>query len=144
MKSTLFIIWAIIFTGFSSQSQTQKMDLKLIRYNRSVSIPNKPAQQNNNATTSCTQDTIILTTQAAIDTFSLAYPTCTNPRYLLIDGTGASPAITSLSGLSSITQVVNKLKVSHTSITSLSDLTNLTQINISSRNERNYSFLSKE
>ena len=128
MKSTLFIIWAIIFTGFSSQSQTQKMDLKLIRNNRSVSIPNKPAQQNNNATTSCTQDTIILTTQAAIDTFSLAYPTCTNPRYLLIDGTGASPAITSLSGLSSITQVVNKLKVSHTSITSLSDLTNLTQI----------------
>jgi CARDB/PKD-like domain len=97
-----------------------------------VTIPpyfpkNRQAPANNNPT-SCLPDTIILTTQAQINNFSTTYPTCTNPKYLFIDGTGANPAITSLAGLSSITQIINKLKISHTSITNLSALTNLTFI----------------
>ena len=93
--------------------------------------PGNKAQQNSNTSniaTSCTLDTIILTTQAQIDNFNTNYPGCTNPKYLFINGAGASPAITNLAGLSSITQIINKLKISNTSITNLAALSNLTQI----------------
>ena len=104
-----------LFPGRNNPSNNKSNPLN----NRSVST---------NSTSSCSSDSIVLTSQAQIDNFAIDYPTCSNPKYLFIDGTGASPAITNLSGLSSITQVLNKLKISHTSITSLSALTNLTQI----------------
>lgn len=88
----------------------------------------RQAPANPNNPTSCSVDTIILTTQAQINNFSTTYPTCTTPKYLFIDGTGANPAITSLAGLSSITQIVNKIVISHTSVTNLSALSNLTFI----------------
>lgn len=99
---------------------------------KNMNAPAKTSIRNNsplpNNPTSCTVDTILLTTQAQIDNFTTNYPTCTTPKYLFIDGTGASPAITSLSGLSSITQVIKKLKISHTSIVNLSSLNNLVLI----------------
>ena len=94
-----------------------------------ISLPgqawNAPGSNN---PSSCLVDTIILTSQSAIDNFAANYPSCTNPKYLFIDGTGASPAITSLAGLSGLNQILHKLRISHTSITSLSDLNNLTLI----------------
>jgi len=78
--------------------------------------------------TACSIDTINLTTQAQIDNFSINYPACTTPRYLIINGAGASPAITNLTGLSGVTQVTNKLQISNTSVTTLSALNNLTYI----------------
>jgi len=81
-----------------------------------------------NRISSCLPDTIILTTQAQIDNFATDYPTCTNPKYLFIDGTNASPAITNLNGLSGITDILDGLKITKTSITSLSQMTSLTSI----------------
>lgn len=78
--------------------------------------------------TSCSVDTILLTSQADIDNFSANYPSCTTPKYLFIDGTGASPAITNLNGLSSLNEIINKLQISNTSVTTLSPLNNLTLI----------------
>lgn len=91
---------------------------------------------------SCSVDTILLTTQAQINNFTTNYPTCTTPKYLIIDGAGASPAITSLAGLSSITQVIFKLEIRNTSITSLSQMTGLTQVGDTLLLERNNSLTS--
>ena len=90
-----------------------------------------------NAVTSCSLDTILLTTQAQINNFATNYPTCANPKYLIINGLGASPAITSLAGLGNITQVINKLKITNTSIINLSQLTLLTQIGDTLELEKN-------
>lgn len=79
-------------------------------------------------TSSCAADTIILTSQAQIDNFTTTYPACTTPKYLFIDGSGASPAITNLNGLSSLTQVINKLIIKNTAVTSLAALNTLTLI----------------
>lgn len=128
MKSKLLILLAFILPVISNQMQAQRMQRVLINKNVRSSATNIPPYQNPNNPTSCTLDTILLTNQAAIDDFAINYPACSTPKYLFIDGTGASPAITNLNGLSGITQVLNKLKISHTSITSLSALTNLTQI----------------
>ena len=129
MKSKLIWVGLCLFLIINSNLKAQ-MKRVLLNPNgtTATSFRNNSTATTNNNTTSCLVETILLTTQAAIDTFSTAYPTCTTPKYLIIDGSGASPAITNLSGLSSITQVLNKLKISHTSITSLSALTNLTQI----------------
>ena len=81
-----------------------------------------------NGPISCTVDSIVLTTQAAIDTFSSAYPTCITPRILIINGKGASPAITNLNGLSGLTEVKQKLYIGYTNVTTLSPLNNLTLI----------------
>ncbi len=103
---------------------------------RFVHIPNATAQPssnvaNNNAANAvltCSVDTILLTTQAQIDNFATNYPTCTNPKYLIINGAGASPAITNLNGLSSLTAIQNKLIIKNTSITTLSAINNITSI----------------
>ncbi len=91
-----------------------------------------PAYKSKQATasrqTACSVDTIILTTQAQIDNFTTTYPACTTPKYLIINGTGASPAISDLTGLSGVTQATKKLQISNTSVTSLSALNNLTYI----------------
>jgi hypothetical protein len=127
MKSKLSFVWIcfllIVNTSLTAQMKRVIKDLDgNIPVNRSH---NSPVPNNPN---SCTADTIILTTQAQIDNFTTNYPTCTTPKYLFIDGTGANPAITDLNGLGSLTQIVNKLMISHTSITDLSALSNLTQI----------------
>jgi hypothetical protein len=77
---------------------------------------------------SCSVDTITLTSQAQINNFSANFPSCTTPKYLIIDGTNASPAIADLNGLSSLTQVTQKFTIINTAITTLSSLTNLTLI----------------
>ena len=127
MKRKLLIVLAFILPGLGNQLQAQQMKLQLISNTVSRPVKNK-ISQTPNAPTACTVDTIILTTQAQIDNFSTSYPACTNPKYLFINGAGATPAITNLTGLSSLTQVIKKLKISNTSITTLSALNNITLI----------------
>lgn len=93
---------------------------KPVRPNSNTPFTNNPA--------SCLVDTIILTSQAQVNNFATNYPACTTPKYLFVDGTGANPAITSLSGLSSITQVINKLLIRNTAVSSLAQMTGLTQV----------------
>jgi hypothetical protein len=126
MKSKSIVIWACFLLAVNTSLMAQ---MKRVIVNKAD--VGKNSQRNSssaNIISSCTTDTIILTTQAQIDNFSTNYPTCTDPKYLFIDGAGASPAITNLTGLSSITQIINKLKISNTAITSLAALSNLTQI----------------
>lgn len=79
-------------------------------------------------TSSCSDDSIFLSSQSEIDNFTTNNPGCTILRKLIIDGTDASPAITSLAGLSGITTVTELLSISNTSITDLSQLSALTSI----------------
>ena len=125
MRKKLIIIWVCFFAATCPELSAQLK--KVIPKNAPFRVirPSSPTPSN---PTSCTADTIILTTQAQIDNFSTDYPACTTPKYLFIDGNGANPAITSLSGLGSLTQIINKLIISNTSVTNLSALTNLTQI----------------
>lgn len=108
--------------------QAQQMKLRAITNNSPAAAVNKMPQQATNTPASCSVDTIFLTSQAQIDNFAVNYPSCTTPKYLFIDGSTASPAITNLSGLSSLTQVINKLKIKNTSITTLSSINNITVI----------------
>ena len=123
-KSILAAAWLLLAVNYSATAQMKRV-IKGINSSSPSIHRQSPAP---GTPTACTADTIILTTQAQVNNFSTAYPACITPKYLFIDGTGASPAITSLSGLSSVTQVINKLKISHTSVTDLSALSNLTQI----------------
>ena len=131
MKKTLLLTTCILLGHLNLSAQIKK----IIRNNNGtiVNAAHAHFQRGSNLTlpsnvTSCSIDTIILNTQAQINNFSTNYPTCTTPKYLFIDGAGASPAITSLAGLSSITQVINKLKIQNTSLTNLSGLSSLTVI----------------
>jgi CARDB/PKD-like domain len=123
LQLLFFFLPAVQVTLFAQQ----KMPVKIVRNGTPFSKP-RVVSPSTNGVNACTVDTIILTTQAAIDTFSTAYPACTTPNYLLIDGTGASPAITNVNGLSSLTEVRNKLYIGHTNITTLAPLSNLTLI----------------
>ncbi|MBS1509467.1 MAG: hypothetical protein JST86_01405 [Bacteroidetes bacterium] len=120
-------IWAclclLVHTAVTAQ-------MKRVVVKMSSKVRTAPVQNNfsPNNISSCTVDTIILTSQAQIDNFTTDYPACTTPKYLFIDGTGASPAITNLDGLSSLTEIINKLKISHTSIVNVSALNNITFI----------------
>lgn len=87
---------------------------------------NHPVVNPNRIETTC--DSIVLTRQSQIDSFTIANPGCTSVRSLIIDGTGASPAITRLDSLKYITQVAEGLTIVHTSVTNLSALLALTQI----------------
>jgi hypothetical protein len=136
MKKNLTIVFVsfLLAASFTANGQIKRFIKNMAPAGQHGSavvntVPNSPA--------SCSVDTIFLTTQAQIDNFSASYPACTTPQYLIIDGAGASPAITSLAGLSSITQVINKLEIRNTSITSLSQLTGLTQIGDTLLLERN-------
>lgn len=138
MKSKLLIAWIL---GILAANMVGMAQVKpVLKFPAGITPANfHQAPVVSNSPTSCTTDTIILTTQAQIDNFTTNYPTCTTPKYILIDGMGASPAITSLAGLSTITQVINKLEIKNTSITSLSQLTGLTQIGDTLLLERNNS-----
>ncbi len=130
MKSRILLICSCLLllahTGLRAQ---MKRVIKSSNGNIAVTpqVPS-PAISFTAQTTSCSSDTIMLTSQAQINNFSTSYATCTNPKYLIIDGTGATPAITSLAGLSNITQIINNLEIRNTRITSLSQLTALTNI----------------
>jgi hypothetical protein len=127
MKKYLLFAWFCFFLIVHNRMEAQMR--RVIRNNNGTEVSTlRLNTYSPNNTLSCLPDTILLTTQSQIDNFSTNYTGCTNPKYLLIDGSGASPAITNLNGLSSITEVINKLKISHTSITSLSALSNLTII----------------
>ena len=126
MKNKLFMVWLYCLLLVSNQLMAEINEG--VKSSKPMAVKSKTESLKVNQPFSCLPDTIILTSQAQIDNFSTTYPTYTNPKYLYIDGTGASPAITSLAGLSSITQINNKLVISHTSITDLSALTNLTFI----------------
>jgi hypothetical protein len=128
MKRILLLL-PLLFTLYAgAQVNMQRRAPKMIPPAYAGSTHRAPVSIGSNLITSCTVDTILITSQAQIDNFSSTYPACTNPKYLLIDGSSASPAITNLSGLSSITAVINKLQISNTSITSLSALSNLTMV----------------
>lgn len=128
MKSLLLLITGIfILPGIACQLQAQRKQPVLINRN-TIQVPaNKGTQQTSGILTSCTQDTILITSQAQIDNFAVDYPTCSNPKYLIIDGAGASPAITNLNGFlaSSLGEVQKKLKIVNTSLTSMGGLNNL-------------------
>jgi hypothetical protein len=112
----------------------------LAQMNKKIYMPNviNTARQNNVLRTAvCGVDTILITTQAQINNFTTTYPACTTPKYVLIDGIGASPAITNLAGLSSLTGVVNKLQIRNTNITNLTALNSINFIGDSLVLERN-------
>ncbi len=128
MKSLLLLITGIfILPGIGSQLQAQRMLPVLINKNTAQVPASKGVPQASGIVTSCPQDTILITSQAQVDNFAANYPSCSNPKYLIIDGTGASPAITNLDGLltSSLNEVQKKLKIVNTSLTSISGLNNL-------------------
>ena len=116
----------INFCGFAQLQQSKKIFIPPAY--RNVSGQMQRANSNTTSATTCAVDTILLTTQAQINNFAATYPTCANPKYLIINGKNASPAITSLAGLSSITEVQNKLTITHTSLTSLAALNGITFI----------------
>ncbi len=136
MKGKFIIIGVCFFLAVNTSLMAQ---MKRVIVNKAdVGKNSQRNSSSSNIISSCTADTIILTTQAQIDNFNTNFPACTDPKYLFIDGTGASPAITNLTGLSSITQIINKLKISNTSITSLAALSNLTQIGDTLQLEHNF------
>jgi hypothetical protein len=136
MKYYLSCLFLSILLSLSHGVLAQKKRTIKV-FNNVISLASKNNSTALNKPNSCTVDTITLTTQTQINSFATTYPTCTTPKYLLINGEGASPAITSLSGLSSITQVINKLEIKNTSITSLSALNNITSIGDTLLLERN-------
>ena len=77
---------------------------------------------------SCSNDSLYFTRQSQIDSFPINNPTCTVLRKLIIDGSGASPAITSLDALQDITQITELLSIKNTSITDLSEMSGLVQM----------------
>ncbi len=127
MKVKSIFIWACFCLLVNTTLIAQMKRVVANMGNRASTglVQNNPNDPSPNGTLSCNVDTIILTSQSQIDNFNTDYPSCTTPKYLLIDGTGASPAITNLAGLSGITQIINKFKISHTSIADLSPLNNL-------------------
>lgn len=127
MKSKFLIVWilCLLVAHFNGNAQLKRVVRIPAGVNTQISRKTFPLT---NSPASCSVDTILITSQAQIDNFTTNYPACTTPKYLFINGAGASPAITSLAGISSITQVNNKLIIENTSLTSLSSLTNLTQI----------------
>ena len=127
MKSISIVIGTCLLLTFNTTLTAQR-PRPLLRKPAATLVNRQEQPTPPNLVTSCTLDTIRLTSQAEINNFSTNYPACTNPKYLFIDGTNASPAITSLAGLASLTQVLNKLVISHTSVSSLSALSNLTFI----------------
>ncbi len=134
MRTIVYQILAVLFFLQVFDATAQMPRVIHIPTNNSVASHSTYRPDN---TQSCSIDTILLTSQAAINNFATTYPTCTTPKYLLIDGAGASPAITSLSGLSSITQVVNKLEIKNTSVINLTSLNNITSIGDTLHLERN-------
>lgn len=139
MKKNLFFLATAFFLfccghlkAQSHQAQLQER-MKIVKivpshFNPAASRTSAGPHGSASNTSSCTVDTIILTSQAAIDNFSTNYPTCTTPKYLFINGQGASPAITNLNGLSSLTEVQHVLDIRHTSITNLNPLNNLANV----------------
>ncbi|MBI5856505.1 MAG: hypothetical protein HZB42_02545 [Sphingobacteriales bacterium] len=73
-------------------------------------------------------DSIVLTRQSEIDSFTILHPGCTAVRKLIINGQGASPAITRLDSLKYIINITEEFTITNTSITSLSVLPDLVQI----------------
>jgi hypothetical protein len=130
LLSVCFLL--ILSAGLQAQMRRTIHSFASQHVSNEAHTANSPSSPN-----ACAVDTIILTTQAQINNFTTNYPTCTTPKYLIINGAGASPAITSLAGLSSITQVINKLEIRNTSITSLAGLSSLTQIGDTLLLERN-------
>jgi hypothetical protein len=105
--------------------------------NKSIKKNTSPLNIVNGPLATC--DTIILTRQSQIDSFKILYPGCTTVELLLIDGQGASPAITRLDSLNEIISVTQKLKIAHTSISSLSALSSLVALNDTLELEYNFS-----
>ena len=148
MKKILTLVGACLFLLFSIQVLAQvhppKAKLTIKKFNHAP-IPGRNVSQSfTSSTNSCTVDTISLTSQAQIDNFVSTHPACTTPKYLLIDGTGATPAITNLVGLGGITQVINKLQISNTSILNLVDLGNLTSIGDTLQLDHNHNMTALE
>lgn len=91
---------------------------------------NSTRNASQNITASCTNDSVVLTRQSQIDSFPITNPGCTAMRYVTVDGTNASPAITRLDSLKDITAVTQWLHITHTSITDLSAMSSLTTVGI--------------
>lgn len=125
IKSILIGACFCLFVNTTLIAQMKRVVVNMNTKAKTGSVPNNLSP---NTTLSCTVDTIILTSQSQIDNFTTNYPSCTTPKYLFIDGSTASPAITNLNGLSSLSQIINKLKISHTSIVSAAALNNITFI----------------
>ncbi len=140
MKFAFFLFIWFTYGLFSATAQPQKgmpgnrQDGYYIN-NRFVSLQGRAVQHPQNGhtnrgpqviETSC--DSIRLTRQSQIDSFTYNYPGCTVARKIIIDGTGASPAITRLDSLKYITIITDTFSVKHTSVTGLSSLLSLVQV----------------
>ncbi|HMC98950.1 MAG TPA: hypothetical protein VKH37_02320, partial [Ferruginibacter sp.] len=126
MKCKSILIWTCLLLAINGTLTGQ---MKRIVVNKANIVVNRnQGSSSSNNPSSCVVDTITLTSQAQIDNFSTNYPACTTPKYLFIDGTGATPAITNLTGLSTLNEIKNKLRITHTSLTNLSPLNNLVLI----------------
>lgn len=84
-------------------------------------------------------DSLVLTRQSEIDSFTIVHPGCTTVRKLIVNGQGASPAITRLDSLQYITNITEEFTITYTSISNLSVLPNMVQIG--SRFQLNYNSL---
>ncbi|MEP6675975.1 MAG: CARDB domain-containing protein, partial [Ferruginibacter sp.] len=147
MKKILTLAGAclFIFCSIPALAQLHPAKTKLvIKKVVHTLLPVNLSSAGTNNTTSCIVDTIVLTSQAQIDNFSTNYPSCTTPKYLIIDGAGASPAITNLVGLGGITEVINKLQISNTSILNLVDLGSLTSVGDTLELDHNHSMVALE
>lgn len=121
-----------------------KMGLHIYPFNakNNTILKNRVQLKNNtllktNNTSSCSNDSVVLTRQSQIDSFPITNPDCSVLRKLIIDGAGASPAITRLDSLINISQVTQNLSISYTSINNLSALNKLRVIGDSLKLEHN-------
>jgi len=78
----------------------------------------------------CSTDSFTLTRQGEIDSFPINHPGCTVVRYLKIDGSLASPAITNLDSLQYITEITENFTVIKTALTTLGGMSGLRKTGI--------------
>lgn len=130
----LIVLISIILSQVSAMAQRNRVSKQIMaELEQKLTIPagatlpvNRFAARNELIESGC--DSIFLTRQSEIDSFNILNPGCTTVRKIIIDGQGASPAITRLDSLKYITNITEELTVINTSVTSLSALPNLVQI----------------
>ena len=130
----LIVLISILLSQESVMAQKNRVSKQMMtELEQALKVPagaNPPVHRvtagNQLITSGC--DSIFLTRQSEIDSFNIEHPGCSTVRKIIINGEGASPAITRLDSLKYITNIAEELTIINTSVTSLSVLPNLVQI----------------
>ncbi len=130
----LIVLISILLSQESAIAQRNRVSKQMMtELEQALKVPagaNPPVHRvtarNQLITSGC--DSIFLTRQSEIDSFNIEHPGCSTVRKIIINGEGASPAITRLDSLKYITNIAEELTIINTSVTSLSVLPNLVQI----------------